>query len=151
MEEVEITSEFCILMLKGLTGKRQTTIDKIYSEYDDNFTERDEVERRFRIVMDSIDDRFGSEIIFLPFKRKTLFYHLFAMLYDMQFNIGSPLITARPKPITIDATAKIKHAGEKIANKKAPDDVLKSVERRTTDLSSRTTVLDYLRKEIRLA
>ena len=91
MEEVELTSEFAVLMLKGITGKTQSSIDKIYKERDESYPERAEIERRFRIVMDTIDDKLGKELRFLPFSKKTLFFSLFTCFYDIQFGLNTSL------------------------------------------------------------
>ncbi|MFD2270571.1 hypothetical protein ACFS07_04025 [Undibacterium arcticum] len=46
MEEVEITSEFFIMMLKGVIAKTQNAIDNAYAEYDENLPERDELGKK---------------------------------------------------------------------------------------------------------
>jgi len=144
MDEVELTSEFVMLMLKGLTGKGQTAIDNIYGSKDEEFREKAEVEKRFRSVLDAIDDNIGNELIDLPFKKKTLFYGLFAFFYDIQFGIGSELKRSKGNPISADLINRIKLAGEEIENKKAKGEVISAVERRTTNLKSRRILLDYL-------
>jgi uncharacterized protein with ParB-like and HNH nuclease domain len=149
MDEVELTSEFALLMLRGLTGKTQAAIGRIYKQKDSEYPERAEAERRFRIIMDSIDDRLGDEIRFLPFRKKTLFYSLFAYFYDSQFKIDSPLERIRQKPISPATVARVKLAGERIQQKTAPDGVLEAVARRTTHVSSRQAVLNYLRASSR--
>jgi len=150
MDEVEITSEFAILMLKGLTGKSQTAIDRVYKEKDSVglYPERNEVENRFRIVMDIIYDRFGSNIRYLEFRKETMFYHLFLIIYDLLYGVNSPLQTVRPRSISPDNIAKIKLKGERIGNRIAPDDVLQAVARRTTNLNSRSCVFEYFRQEV---
>ncbi len=80
MEEVEISSEFALLMLKGLTGKTQASINKIYNEKDAEYPECAEVERRFRIIMETIDNYLGDGLKYIPFSKKTLFYSLFAFI-----------------------------------------------------------------------
>jgi hypothetical protein len=146
MEEVELTSEFTLLMLrKRIVGKTQESLDRIYKEKDTNYPERTEVERRLRVVMDTIEDRLGNELKTLPFKRKTLFYSLFAFFYDLQFGIDCALDKkVRPRPITPEMVAVIKLGGDRIQRKEAPLEVLEAVERRTTHPSSRQTIINYL-------
>ena len=150
MDEVEITSEFAILMLKGLTGKTQSAIDRVYREKDspDQYTERNEIENRFRTVMDTIDNRIGSNIKYLVFKKETLFYHLFLIIYDLLYGVNSPIEPVRARHISPNRIAKIKLAGERIGDKTAPDDVLQSLARRTTNLNSRSIVFAYFRREV---
>lgn len=150
MDEVELTSEFAIMMLKGITGKNKRTIDNIYKDKDSIFPERWEIENRFRIIMDSIDDKIGNEIRHLPFKKKTLFYSLFAFFYDIQFGLKSILEPIARKSISNDIIAQIKLSGERIEDKTAPLEVLEAVARRTTHPSSRLTVLKYLKGEIKV-
>ena len=144
MEEVELTSEFALLMLKGLTAKTQSAINRIYDDKDPQFSERSEVENRFRIIMDSIDGKLGDKIRLLPFKKKTLFYSLFAFFYDIQFGIKSPLEPTVKKSIGQEFIARIKLAAERIQNRTAPEDVRDAVARRTTHLKSRDTIINYM-------
>jgi hypothetical protein len=145
MEEVEITSEFAVLMFKGVTGKSQSAINTIYKQKDaEKFPGKSEVEHRFRSVMDTIEDKFGNEL--LAFKKKTLFYSLFAIIYDMEFEIGSGLKKASKKTVSNNAIAWVKAAAEKIQSMEAPKKVLDAVARRTTNPDSRKKVLEYLKE-----
>jgi hypothetical protein len=146
MEEVELTSEFAQLMLKGVSGKSQTALDRLYEQNDQEYPERVEIERRFRIIMDTIDDRLGNGLRFLPFCKKTLFYSLFAVIYDQQFGLESQLQTKRPTSLSPDIIAWIKRAGDQIDGKTAPQAVLDAIARRVTHPSSRKALIDYLRK-----
>lgn len=144
MEEAELTSEFALLMLRGLTGKSQAAINRVYHDIEESYPERLEVERRFRIIMDTIDDKLGTEMRFLPFKKKTLFYSLFAFIYDVLFEIGSPLEKVKQKPISTEMVTQVKLAAERIQKQSAPEEVMEAVARRTTHPSSRLAVLNYL-------
>ncbi len=144
MEEVELVSEFALLMLTGLSGKTQSSIDNGYKKYDERFPERTEVERRFRAVMDAIEDRFGTVMKSLPFRQKTLFYSLFAFAYDLLFGLGSSMKPKKAGGISSLTVSWATTAGERIAAGKAPEGVLDATSRRTTHLSSRKLILDYL-------
>lgn len=146
MNEVELTSEFALLMLKGITGKTQSAINTVYGDKDEEFKERDEIERRFEFVMEAIDEKLGDEIKFSPFKKKTLFYCLFAVIYDAAFTLKSPLDKKIKANTISDAlVTKIKVAGDRIQNNTAPDFVLEATSRRTTHPGSRTTIVNYLK------
>lgn len=149
MEEVELISEFALLMLKGLTGKSQAAIGRIYKENDFEYPERIEVEKRLRVILDTIDDRLGRNMRFLPFRKKTLFYTLFAFFYDLQFGIGSTMESMRPRSIPHDQIANVRLAGEGIQEGTAPATVLESAARRTTNPFSRSTLLKYFHGEIK--
>ncbi|MDO9580073.1 MAG: hypothetical protein Q7J06_05835, partial [Bacteroidales bacterium] len=150
MDEVEATSEFAILMLKGLTGKTQAGIDRVYNDKEESYLERTEIEQRFRSVMDTIADRLGEKIRFLPFRKQTMFYHLFLIIYHLSYGIKSPLVSKNErKAVSANQIDLIKRAAEKIeAQKGAPSEVIQSVARRTSNLNSRTTVFNYFKKEL---
>src|SRR5439155_27112576 len=95
MDEVELVSEFALLALRGQTSKSQAAIDKVYEDKDASYPERKEFARRFNVVMDAIDDHFGADMRNLPFHKRTLFYSLFALMYDRIFGICSPLKSVR--------------------------------------------------------
>lgn len=146
MKEVELTSEFAQLMLKGVTSGSQSQITRLYKEKNEVFPERAEVERRFRIIMDTIDDKLGSEMGVLPYNKKTPFYSLFAFVYDIQFGIRSPLELARPKPLSSTLTNRIKVIGKKIEENSIPEEVKDALARRTTNIDSRLAILRYFRE-----
>lgn len=147
MEEVELTSEFALLMIKGLTGKTQASIRKIYKDKDAEYTECAEVERRFEIVMDTIDNTLGAELKYMPLSKKTLFYTVFAFVYHCQFGLKSPIVKASAKSISTDIVATIKLFGKRLLEKTVPDRILEVATRRTTHLDSRQTLFNYLVKE----
>ena len=96
MAEVELTSELAIFMLDEISAKKKSIIDNFYKNYDEDFLQRAEIERRFDKVMDSIDDTLGSEMSILPYKNKTFFYGLFVIIYEILFDSKS--LTERIKP-----------------------------------------------------
>lgn len=144
MEEVELTSEFALLMIRGLSGKTQSALDEIYGKYDSDFPAQTEVRRRFRFVMDQIDESFGVHLEDTPFARKTLFYSLFAAVYLKLF--GQVKIDKRVKPGSVSSgwTSKLLSRGTKIQNETAPKKVLEAASRRTTHSSSRKALVGYL-------
>ena len=146
MQEVELTSEFAYLMLNGLTAKSEAALDQLYKNKEEAFPERDEVERRVTVVMDTIDDKLGTDGDIRLFRRRALFFGLFAFLYDTQFGIGSPLQAVRAKPVPPDVISGIRKVGQTIREQNAPNKVLESVTRRNTNLIERTRIFDYFRE-----
>ena len=47
MEEVELTSEFALLMLNGVAKKEQATITSVYRRYEEEFPQARNISRRF--------------------------------------------------------------------------------------------------------
>lgn len=146
MQEVELTSELALMMHRGITHKLQKSIDDVYEKKDKKFPERSEVMTRFRTVMETLDDKLGKEIAALIFKARPLFYVLFTFVYDLQFGLGSALEKKKPKPVSSEAIARIRLVSTKLENKTAPEQVLESVARRTTNAGSRLAILNYLKK-----
>lgn len=148
MNEVELTSELFLLMLRGISGKTATAITNVYSQYDENFESADEVEKRFRHVFEIIESKFGKSLNVLPYKRKTLFYSLFATLYHFAYGIGTP-VSQKTKPAGISTAqiSRIRKCAESIDARSAPDKVMDAIARRTTHLNSRKTVVEYLTNE----
>jgi len=142
MQEVETTSEFALMMLSGVTKREQTAITAAYKRYEDDFPEGRHVARRYHTVMQSIDDRFDVRLT--PFRRKALFYSLFAAVYDLQYGIGSDVTSARPEALAREQVAWLHEAADQIENGRAPEVVMEATQRRTTDAGSRLAVIDYL-------
>ena len=147
MQEVELTSEFAMVILYGITGKTKKRIDDTYQHLDEEFPERNEVERRFQIVMDTVEDKLGSKVVSKLFRRRTLIFGLFATIYDLQFGLGSPFTRIKPRPVTVSGANAIISAGEQIHAGTAPERVMQSVTRRTTNVMERSIVYQYLRDE----
>lgn len=143
MDEVELTSELMIFMLKGLTGKTQSAIDRAYGEYDKTFEYKDEVERRFRLVMSSVE-KMSRQIVVGPFKKRTLFYGLFCAIYRMMFGAALLSVKAKPNQISAAQIATIVQKGTEIDSKLAPENILDATALRVTHVSARTALVNYL-------
>jgi hypothetical protein len=150
MLEVELTSEFALLMFRGITQKTQDALNRIYREREYDFPERPEVEYRFGTVMETIEDKFGDHVRSL-FRTRGRFFGLFAFVYDVQFGINDSLERKRAKSLSSETAARVVAAGQKLQTPTAPEAVLEAVTRRTTHQSSRLTVLEYLRSETQYA
>lgn len=148
MQEVELSSEFAIMMLKGLSPKNKTLIDGMYKDFDEEYPYRTEIETRFHTVMDTIDDKLGPEVVSKVFHQKTLFYGLFAAIYDLQFGLGTTLDSSKPRPLSAASVKTVISAGEDIRAHLAPDRVMQSVTRRTTNEIERSNVFAYIKQGV---
>lgn len=151
MEEVEVTSELAQLILGGVTARSQRALDKLYESRDASYPEKDEAERRFQTIMDTIDDNFGDVLPDAVFKKRPLFYALFSVVYDGAYGIGSPLRKRKAKRLPGGLGAKLSKVSAKIDGGLAPEGVTKALERRTTHASSRRTIINYLKKSLGIA
>lgn len=145
MNEVEFTSELVHFMFNGMSTKRKKGLDKIYEDKDKEYKERNEIERRFHIVMDSIEDIRGNELRFSPFKQKTWFYPFFAVIYDSHFGLNSSLAKKTTSKIPSSIIKSIKDAEELTKQRKAPEEILGLSGRRTTDAKTRKALFDFIK------
>ena len=147
MQEVETTSEFAMLILYEMQGKRQKAIDKVYEEKEPLFPEREEVSRRFRAVMDEVEICVGDELPASAFSRQVLFYTLFVFFYDRMFGLKSPLQRKPANPTARSLRECVLSASQRItaSPEDIPEDLAKALRGATSDLGTRTTRLEFLR------
>lgn len=148
MVEVEFISECLLSMLEGkIGGKSAEQIDGAYEKYDERFENRSEIERRFRFVMDQVESHFSSDFSDFVFFKKTLIYTLLMFVYDCAFDLTAPWV-AKVKGSTLspDQVRAIKLASERIKRRTAPEPVLVSTDRRTTNPKERAQLFNYLKK-----
>lgn len=150
MSEVELSSEFIIMMLSGISEKRDKIISAVYERYDVQFDGSDEVARRFRDIFDVIETRFADEVK-STFSKRTMFYALYAALYDLRYGLApkhaahsATLARQKPRLISSQAVDGIKKAGKNILGKDVPQKVLDSTTRRTSQAGERRTIVNYL-------
>jgi hypothetical protein len=148
MAEVEITSEFAQLMIKGVVGKTQKAIDKLYEDLEDEWTERTEVERRFRHCMEEMDNTISADLANTAFTNRAAFHGLFAAVYHAAFEIGSLLKKKRAEALPANFKARVLKISDTIRAARAPDRVMEALGRRTTHKDSRKTVIDYIETQL---
>jgi len=144
MLEVEETSDLVITIVTGPHGKKQGTITKYYKDHNEEFSSSAEVTKRFRAVMDSINEHHGRELPTLVFKRKPLFHTLFTFYYDRMFGLKSSLRRARPRPVGREVAEAVRRASADIATGNVPEDLAKALRGATGDPRSREKRLQFL-------
>lgn len=144
MIEVEATGELIRLMLHGVQSKSQPALNKLYLKYEEGFPHGVEATRRFRTVMDKIDESLGSELNTLAFSRKVLFETLFTFYYDLLFGLDGPLRKAKANPLPTRATKAVKDTSDLIQHGELDDDVAKVLRGGTGNKESRTLRLAFL-------
>jgi hypothetical protein len=156
MHEVELTSEFMLLILDGILERHQTTIDGYYRKYDQNFPDGPEVQARFRTTFDAIESLLPRQDIVALFSNKTIFYALFAGTYSLQFSLRTPptakgpprthqkLTKERARAIKNRMADQMRGAATSIANDGAPPQVLKSTRGSSAHAGARREVIRYL-------
>jgi uncharacterized protein DUF262 len=161
MDEVELTSEFMMLIMEGVLEKNKSTIDAFYRDFDDAFPDEREVANRFRMTMDEIEAMFPKGSIEVLFRNKTMFYALYVAMYGAQFGLRRPTEGANPpkgkifeshvplgkqfaRPISPALVDRMMQGAESIKERKAPEDVLKATRGSTAHASSRRVVIRHL-------
>jgi hypothetical protein len=156
MNEVEMTSEFMLLIMDGVLEKNNKTIDAYYKEYDGRFGDAKEVANRFRSTLDAIETLLPKDVVSGLFRNRTLFYALFASIYGLQYDIrptpnkvpasDKHALLSRKKPIAVKGNIidHLKRSALAIKNKTAPADVLEVLRGSTAHAGGRRTIIKYL-------
>ena len=145
MHEVEVTSDIVMSMIDGLTGKTQRLLDSIYERFDEDFPHRDELVRRFRLTMDTIDKLVGEDIPDTIYARDVHFYTLFLFLYEYMFGLGSPLTRASARRLPKKTRGVLLQASDAFQQESVPAEVLDAVRRASADIGRRRTRFDFMR------
>ena len=148
MQEVEITSEIAQLMLNGIVGKSQRSLDALYDTKDVNFPERKEIERRFQNVMDLIEEQCGGNVSKTIFCKRAPFYGLIAVVYDAAYGLGTKIKKAKPRRLPPDFSQRVNAVSELIRNGNVSKKVLEALGRRTTHPGSRRAVFNFLKRRL---
>jgi len=144
MDEVELTSDLAMSMIDGLTAKSQPKLDKLYERFDDRFPSSREFTRRFRAVMDQIEDLLGPKIRDTVFSREVNYFTLFTLLYKRMYGLGSKLDRRKPKRIPSALRTRLPEASADIRAQNVPDNVLDAIGRASADIGRRRTRLEHL-------
>jgi hypothetical protein len=152
MNEVELSSEFMLLILNGILEKNNSSLDYFYENFDPLFADGKEVARRFRATFDTIENQVGKETVVKFFSNRTTFYSLFVAIYASQYELRSlgtkeykPLKRERGKTIKADVITQIKAGGERIQDRShLPSRESKALRGATTHASERKVVVELL-------
>lgn len=161
MNEVELTSEFMLLIMEGVLEKNNPLISAFYAAFDQTFPDEHEVASRFRVVLENIEKRFSETDIRRLLSSRTMFYALFATMYNLQFGLRRlpegeaidrakilanhvPVTHETPKAISSEVIGHIVDAATKIRREDIPQEVLRAVRGGTSHASQRRVVINYL-------
>jgi len=146
MDEVELTSDLILLILRGISTKSKWSLDNLYKTYEKKLPQKLAVQSRFRNVMDSIEYLLGSLLKDSAFCHKTLFYYIFALAYDFQYKLGSQLTDCSAKPVPRKFLSFFQYISGLFKEGKVPKSVLNLATRRSSS-EVRKKIFDYLKKE----
>ncbi len=152
MNEVELISEFMLLILNGILAKSKPVLDRYYEVFDEVFRDGTEVARRIHVTFDALEGLLGKEGIAAGFSTRSMFFALFASVYGLQFEIRNPvgigewqpLKREKVKSLPDDLAERLHVAAASIKDGTAPGEVLKATRGATTDTKSRRAIIDHL-------
>lgn len=144
MIEVEETSDLAVVILSGVHGKTQELLNRVYRTYEESFPEAEEVERRFRHVMDTIDATLGDRMPNLAFSKKAMFHTLFTFYYHVLFGLESDLDRRSANPFPQKAVSAAIRVSNDISEGRVADDLYKVLRGGTADAGSRRTRFSYM-------
>lgn len=94
MAEVQLVSDITFNFINGLSDYRSDKLDKIYAQYDEEFPERTEMERRFEYVFSQIVGLKPESIRDTVFSRPPLFFSLCIVLDSTKKRLAASRIEA---------------------------------------------------------
>jgi len=86
MAETELISELLVAMDLGLQDKKKT-LDLYYRNNDREYPKGELFSERYKATIESIKQVFGETINKTRLRRRTLFYSLFCVLYDLTYGL----------------------------------------------------------------
>jgi len=146
MLEVEETSEFIRFMFGGVQANSQDALDRLYKDNEEEFPQKVEVTRRFRAVMDRIDETVSAQFKSSAFSRRPLFNTLFTFYYDLIYGLGSQLTKGRAESLPPEVTTVVAKASEQILHGKLSEELAKVLRGATANKQSRIARLNYLQR-----
>jgi hypothetical protein len=94
MLEAEFVSEVTIAFLHGMQDKKKS-ISMYYEEYDDVYARQALMEKRFREVVDAINQIIGDQLADTEFRRPPLLYTLFCVIYHRLHGLRGETIATK--------------------------------------------------------
>jgi len=146
MLDAEFISELFIAMLNGIQQKDQESINGFYKQYDQNFTDKDDIRREFEATKKMIQKIFGDNFIKTRWHKKSDFYSLFITFRELLKTYHLP--QDRYEEIK---TCLIKFASEVDSKSKSDidtrvKDYAENVNRRSTDKAAREKRYNIVRE-----
>jgi len=130
--------------MQGLTGKSQRILDRFYEKYDEKFPGAGEVARRFRYVMDAIEELYGNHMARSSFSRQMHFFTFFIYVYDRTFGLKTDFQRRRPGTLPRGLSSRLNEVDRRFRESDLPTEVLEAVSGAATDLGRRKTRLNFL-------
>lgn len=115
MLEVELASELVIAQIAGMQDKK-SSIDQFYGDYDEDYPDRQRNERRFRSVIDAINETFTDGLGQTEFARAPLFYSLFCAIYHRLYSLPNTHLKTPNKELNRNDRLSLLEAVQKLSD-----------------------------------
>lgn len=148
MLEVEATSDFAALIISSNFGLTQKSLDAVYQQNDERFANQAELEKRFRLTMESIEEVIGKQLADTAFKNRMLFHSLFALFYDLMFGLGSSLKRAKPEKLPAGLNTRLLRLSERFEGDHLPKEIAAALSGRTTHAGTRQSIFQFVKKSV---
>lgn len=146
MEEVELVGELVLMIDRGeVSGKSQSALNALYRDNEENYPYSGEMASRFRSLLDEIDMYLAPRMSELQLSKKALFYPLAAAVYSQMYEWRDIASSATAEKISKSSWNNLYAAAHQIQARQAPQNVLESVDRRTTNPIERGHLYTYFK------
>ncbi|WP_199544899.1 GmrSD restriction endonuclease domain-containing protein [Paraburkholderia kururiensis] len=145
MNEVEEVADMIVSMHQGVHGRNKRLLDDYYEKYDNAYPERAAVQKRFEVVMSSIEDALGDTIGQSEFSRRALFNDLFVATYELMYGLASPLtVSTKATKLPAGYAKKILGLSTLLREGELPEEVDRSLRGATSDKGSRLKRVNFI-------
>ena len=106
--------KFTELTPEGMQDKKKS-IDDFYEDNDDVFAQRAVLERRFGVVIDTINETFNDGLGDTQFKKTPLFYSLYCVIYHRTFGLPGQTVATPKKALSLETRGSLRDAVMKLS------------------------------------
>jgi hypothetical protein len=149
MKEVELTSDFAVIMLDGFGAKSQKKITAAYKQFDDSFPRARRLVQRFHATMDAIDETMGNELIDSVFSREIWFVVLATYIYNRLYDGSDLSINKKRTRLPRNLLGRLLRVSTRIQeDTELPPELLDAIRGASSDQKSRDARLEFLSENI---
>jgi|CXWL01.1.fsa_nt_gi hypothetical protein len=114
MQEAEFVSEIFVAFIVGMQDKKKS-LDLFYDKYDESFDVKDQVEKRFREVVDDINEALDGVLVATVFRRPPILYSLFCVIYHYRFALPKATLATPAGKLSKELRLSLREAVESLS------------------------------------
>ncbi len=116
MLEAEFVGEFYVALLAGMQDKKKS-LDAFYEKHDEEFPKQLQLEKRFRSVVDDINEALSGVLRNTVFKRPPILYSLFCVIAHRRFGLPGVAAPTPKAALSSDDRLSLREAVETLSQK----------------------------------